>query len=110
MDTLPKYTINESKKTKSEKRRFASVILIVILVALFSLLVYSVCCWDQVICSVAKTAYRLGGEQDQPEGNNNKPLFVFAAKLYRIAAERGNAKGQYNLGVCYRDGIGMKKR
>jgi hypothetical protein len=31
------------------------------------------------------------------------------AKLYRKAAEQGNAKAQYNLGVCYSDGAGVAK-
>jgi len=31
------------------------------------------------------------------------------AKGYRKAAEQGNAKAQYNLGVCYSDGAGVAK-
>ena len=30
-----------------------------------------------------------------------------AVKWYRKAADQGNAKAQYDLGVCYRDGVGV---
>ena len=32
-----------------------------------------------------------------------------AVKYYRKAAEAGHAKAQYNLGVCYDEGVGVAK-
>lgn len=33
----------------------------------------------------------------------------YKADWYRIFAERGDAKAQNNLGICYRDGIGVSQ-
>ena len=35
--------------------------------------------------------------------------FEEAAKWYRMAADQGFAKAQYNLGVCYCKGVGVPK-
>jgi hypothetical protein len=32
-----------------------------------------------------------------------------AVKLYTLAADQGDAFGQYSLGVCYHQGIGVNK-
>ena len=36
-----------------------------------------------------------------------KGKYTEAATLFRDAAEKGHAKAQYNLGVCYKDGTGV---
>ena len=52
-------------------------------------------CWD-----FAKDILGLGNEN-----RYNK----MSAELYRVAAEQGNAKAQWHLGICYENGLGVKK-
>ena len=33
-----------------------------------------------------------------------------AVSLYRRSARQGNARAQLNLGLCYRDGTGIRKK
>ena len=42
-------------------------------------------------------------------GCSPKDEEVEKVKSYRKAAEQGNAKAQYNLGVCYENGYGVEK-
>jgi TPR repeat protein len=45
--------------------------------------------------------------QEAPEGvERDLPR---AVGLYRKLAEKGNCCGEYSLGLCYRDGVGMEK-
>ena len=43
-------------------------------------------------------------------GRNGKPQdYKEAVRLYRLAADQGNAVAQYNLGICYEFGKGVAK-
>ena len=37
------------------------------------------------------------------------PVFADTAADYRAAAERGDARAQYNIGVCYYNGYGVSQ-
>eukprot|EP00931_Biecheleriopsis_adriatica_P043236 TRINITY_DN2472_c0_g1_i11.p4 TRINITY_DN2472_c0_g1~~TRINITY_DN2472_c0_g1_i11.p4 ORF type:complete len:103 (-),score=28.68 TRINITY_DN2472_c0_g1_i11:8-316(-) len=53
-----------------------------------------------------KMRWRLRGCRD---GRGVEKDEVEAARLFRLAAEQGDADAQYNLGVMYRDGRGVPK-
>ena len=98
-----------SEETKNRKKGKRRLIVFVALFVVLSMLALALCYRDQIMCSVAKKIYEYEDGEKQPPENLKKPMFVFVANLYRRAAEHGNARGQYNLGVCYNDGIGVEQ-
>lgn len=52
----------------------------------------------------------MGSDSDQTKVmDHGKPLAEEMMELYDKAAKQGHAKAQFNLGVCYIDGIGVNK-
>mgnify|MGYP006343379143 CR=1 FL=1 len=58
-----------------------------------------------------KAFEKISAEDALKKGNEffNQENYAEAAKWYRKAAEQGNVAAQYNLGVCYKIGLGVQQ-